>query len=212
MSCKRGLLKIKLKVEVRDKHGKLIETREKEGDLILDNFKEILAVLLSPYFLWSDVIGLNITGVEEYASLVDIGGTARSVPIMGVRTVGTSDDVTINFLGASGYDLIYGEAFGVLIEIGTSTVSPTRGDYKLGAKVKMGTPTQTVGADYISWAVSLVLDAAADIAEAGLTLTCLREAVGAGVARHTFMLFRDTFTPISVPAGGTISVTYTLTL
>jgi len=205
-------LRVKLRVEVRDKDGSLIDVREKEGDLILDNFRDWLAAILSPRFEWSAVTGVNITGKEIYASLVDEGGVACDVPAVGVRTIGTGDSQVINFLGIAGYDAITPSWLGVQISIGTSTVAPTRGDYKLGAEVARATPTQTVGADYISWAVSIVLEAAADIAEAGLSLTCFDVAVGTYLGRGIFFLFRDTFTPVSVPAGGTISVTYTLTL
>jgi len=90
-------------------------------------------------------------------------------------------------------------------------VAPTRNDYKLGAGVKAGAPTRTIGTDYISWAASFTLDTAADIAEAGMRIM-LQLWSGTAVGFERFMLFRDTFTPVSVPAGGTISVTYTLKL
>jgi len=200
MSCKRGLLKIKLKVEVRDKHGKLIETREKEGDLILDNFKAILSGVLYPF-------GSISENTWRTVSVVDVAGTARSIAVFSTANTDVSGDGA-NFLARrySASDL------GAWIGVGTSTVTPTRGDYKLGAQVAWGSPSQTVGADYISWAVSLVLEAAADIAEAGLALYCIVDGWGAPPTFKNVFLFRDTFTPISVPAGGTISVTYTLKL
>jgi len=212
MGCRSGLLRIKLKVEVRDKHGKLIDMREKEGDLILDNFRDLLAAILTPYVEYSAATTVDYTAEEVNTSLVDLGGTARTVTTVGVRTVGASDNVIINFLGISGYDATPAGALGVRIHIGTSTVAPSRGDYALGAEITRKTPTQTIGADYISWAVSIVLEAAADVAEAGLSLVMTIAPVGSPVMRGGILLFRDTFTPISVPAGGTISVTYTLSL
>jgi len=200
MSCGKGLLKVELRVEVRDKEGNLMATRKKESDLILDNFRDVLAVLLRPY---EDLA----PDLERRADLVDLAGTARS-PAIWANTVVTSGQ-GLNFTGALGY----GPALptGVRIAIGTSTVAPTRADYKLGSEVAKADPSQTVGADYISWAVSIVLEAAKDIAEAGLGCVFQLE-TGVAPAWKFFFLFRDTFTPISVPAGGTISITYTLTL
>jgi len=196
---KSGLLRVNLKVEVRDKHGKLVDVREKESDLILDNFKDLLAVIMNPYV---EIIG----GERINASLVNTGGGVANLAVI----------CNIAVAAGQGHTYICADnatefRYGMRIGIGTSTVSPTRGDYTLGAWVATGTPTQTVGADYISWAVSIVLEAAADIAEAGLVAT-----FNIGFATtpdyFSFLLFRDTFTPISVPAGGTISVTYTLSL
>jgi len=194
-----GLLKATVKVEVRDKRGKLIGIREKEADLILDNFRDLLAEVLYPR-------GVIAAGSARYAALVDAAGTARSVAVFSALYIASGE--ALNFVGVNNADI----ALGSIIQIGTSTVAPTRGDYKIVASVKYGTPTQTVGADYISWAVSLVLDAAADIAEAGMFLECIVDGFGAAPVKKWVMMFRDTFTPISVPAGGTISITYTLTL
>jgi len=150
---RRRPLRMGLRVEVRDKDGNLVETREREGDLILDNFKDILAALLLPYFTWSIATGIGLTPFDKRASLVGLDGATWSVPIYGGHTLGTKDSTSICFTGLAGYDEIAAGGMGVDIGVGTSTVSP-------GA----------------------------------------------------FLIFRDTFTPISVPAGGTISVTYTLSL
>jgi len=194
-----GLLRINLRVEVRDRRGKLVGVREKESDLILDNFRDVLAVLLTP----REDLSLGLT---RKASLVNTGGTAYNIPVW--ANAENAPGQGLSFTGAH-RDPYW--TIGAYIQIGTSTVAPTRGDYKLGAFTAWGVPTQTVGADYISWAVSIVLEAAADIAEAGLV--CLFQSAHlATTAWPLFLLFRDTFTPISVPAGGTISVTYTLSL
>jgi len=194
-----GLLKAELRIEVRDKKGKLIAIRRCKSDLILNNFKNVLAVLLTPY------VDLGL-GDRKTAGVTDIGGTARTLTVWANRA--NTGGYGLNFTGAH-RDPSW--PIGVRIRIGTSTVAPTRDDYKLGAEVKYGSPTQTVGADYISWAISLVLDAAADIAEAGMS--CFFQlGFAAPTSWCEVLLFRDTFTPISVPAGGTISVTYTLTL
>jgi len=196
---KSGLLRVNLKIEVRDRRGRLLDVREKRSDLILDNFKDILSAMLYPR-------ETLLADTARYAALVDLGGTAFDVAIL--STLAAASGQGLNFVGVINVDFL----LGVTILIGTSTVAPTRGDYDLGARLAEGTPTQTVGADYISWAVSIVLEAAADIAEAGLLFTCVGTGFKAPPAYKGFLMFRDTFTPVSVPAGGTISITYTLTL
>jgi len=174
-------LRVELVVEVRDKSGKLVGRRCKSGDLILNNFKNFIATVLYP--LTSDL---------QKASMVSADGVAQ----------------TPHILVAAYYFGRYGPT-GVQIAVGTGTTAPARDNYKLEAEVKRGTPSQTVGADYISWAVALILDVAATIAEAGLLTQWYCQDIG---TLKWFLNFRDTFTPIDVPAGGTISVTYKLTL
>jgi len=200
MSRRRSkLLRVELEVKVYDGKGKLMAEGRKEGDLILDNFKWMLSQLLRAY----EEIAV---GVAREVALVALGGTSFSVPIWANRTIGVG--YGLNFTGCH---LDPDWPIGVRIRVGTSTVSPTRGDYKLGSEVAYGTPTITVGADYISWAVSITLETAADIAEAGMS-SFYQTSSGAATDVREFLLLRDTFTPISVPAGGTISVTYKLTL
>jgi len=189
-----------LEIEVRNKEGKLIDRRKKVGDLILDNFRDIIAEVFYPFV----TLGNN---AWRTAAVVDVGGTARSIAVF--SSANTFDP---GYAGNFLHRRYYGYDVGVRIAIGTSTIAPTRGDYKLGAQVAMGTPTQTIGADYISWAISLTLVEAADIAEAGMRLRCIVAGYAATPTYGDILLFRDTFTPVSVPAGGTISITYTLTL
>jgi len=196
---KCSLLKVELRVEVRDKRGKLVGVREKEGDLILNNLRDALATLLKPY---EDLP----SSARRNADVVLQDGTVGYYPVWANAAIGSG--YGLNFTGAQ-KDPSW--PIGVRIRIGTSTVAPARDDYKLGAEVAYGTPTQTVGADYISWAVSITLAVAADIAEAGMS--CFFQlGFGELTATCEVLLFRDTFTAVSVPEGGTISVTYKLTL
>jgi len=188
-----------LKVEVRDREGRLIGIRRKRSDLILNNFKRLLAAWLTPEEALAD-------GTRRNADVVTTDGTARTVPIW-ANAIHSSGQGLSFTSGHKSPDFI----IGTVIRIGTSTVAPTRNDYELGAMVAKDKPTITVGADYISWAVSIVLETAADIAEAGLAVRVQGQYLTTLITYYT-LLFRDTFTPISVPAGGTISVTYTLTL
>jgi len=200
MAKKKDFLGVKLTIEVRDKEGKLIKKICKESDLILENFRDLIAEVLYPYV----TVAVNSW---RTAALIDTGGTARSVAVFSTANTADTGDGG-NFLMKRYWDT----DFGVRIAIGTSTVSPTRADYKLGAEVARGIPTQTIGADYISWAISITLTTAQDIAEAGLMLYCIVAGYTVTPTLADILMFRDTFTPVSVPAGGTISITYTLTL
>jgi len=193
------LLRVNLRVEARDRHGKLVDVREKEGDLILNNFKNLLAGWLSPLEALAE-------GSRRDVNVVTTGGTAFAAPVWA------------NALHGSGQGLAFTSGhkspsywIGTKIRVGTSTVAPTRDDYKLGAEVASAAPSQTVGADYISWAASMVLETAADVAEAGMSVRVQAKFLVA-LDSYPTLIFRDTFAAISVPAGGTISVTYTLTL
>jgi len=206
-----GLLRVKLRVEARNRKGKLVAERVKEADLMLNNFKNIIASLLIPEFSFAGAAVANQKTFEQYASVVDTGGVTRDVATHGGFTVGAGDNFLIALLALSGYDAYTSGSLGVRIRVGTSTVGPTRNDYALGAEVANGIPTQTVGADYVSWAVSIVLETAADITEAGLSLRCMAGSVGSAPTFVDVLLFRDVFTAVSVEAGGSISITYTLT-
>jgi len=199
MEEKRRLVEVELRVEVRDREGRVVGVRRCRSDLILDNFRDFLAGVLIPFESLP-------YGAARYASIVDTGGVARNTPIWANDENPSGQGLT--FTGASRSP---SWPIGVTLAVGTSTTAPTRGDYKLGAEVAYGVPTVTVGADYISWAVSIVLETAADIAEASLRCV-FQHAFLATTSYSSVQLFRDTFTAISVPAGGTISVTYTLSL
>jgi len=182
---RKGFLNVEVEVKAYDRNGKVIAVRKKESDLILTNFIKLVSTILSP-----------LAYENRTANLVAPDGVARVHTVIG--DVGTD---LFNFRkGATN--------LGVEIAIGTSTVAPTRDDYKLGAEVARGTPTWTLGADYLKLAVSIVLEVAKTIAEAGVVMRLYSS--GAGYVVYAFF-FRDTFTPIDVPAGGTISVTYTIT-
>jgi len=178
------LCRVELEVKGYDEKGRLIAVRRKESDLILKNYVYLVSLIIYPFAV-----------ADRGADLVDQGGVTR-------REVVYNDSATMLFGYRSG-----NVAAGAQIAVGTSTVAPTRDDYKLGAEVKRGAPTVSQYVDKVTIAVSLVLDAAADITEAGVV--CRMWAPIDGIMVDIF-LFRDTFTAVSVPAGGTISVTYTL--
>jgi len=193
-----GLFQVTLIVEARDKNGKLVDRRVKEADLILDNFKNLIAYLFYP----EETIS---AGWRRRISLVNMAGTSTALNVRSTRDV------------VSGYGTCWQTVrqasmkVGTRLRIGTGTVAPTRGDYKLGAEVASAVPSITIGADYIEWKVAILLTVAYDISEAGLS-TRAQLSDNATPAYDNFLLFRDTFTPISVPADGSISVIYKLTM
>jgi len=120
-----------------------------------------------------------------------------------------SDGVARSFVIAIGTPLFSSASpYGVKIQIGSGITTPTRDDYWLETPVAEGVPEQTIQPEEIMWKVSITLTSAADISEAGLSLILL----DSGNVARTVLLCRDTFTAISVPAGGVISITYRLLL
>jgi len=173
--------------------------------LILDNWKQILAKSLLPEY--TNPAYTDPTA-DEQASVVDTGGVSRGLWVIANTYIGSGEALSY----ITGYNVV-DFVIGTRIRIGTGTVTPARADYALASEVASGVPTQTIGADYIVWAVAITLTTAQTITEAGLSIRC---PVTYRVAPPTFqdiLLFRDVFpTPVDVPAGGTISVTEKLAL
>ena len=180
------MLKIECEVEARDPKGKIIDRRVIADDLVVKNLRRVLG-------------GLMQRDCQIIDGFVDITGTARSLYIWYETTY-----------------LFNHEPFGlsyVRMAVGTGTASPTVNDYALQTEVASGTsPTKTVvwAADHtvtIYYAMSFTLAEAKDITESGIWF---QMDDSAGTPRW-FLLARDTFAAVSVPAGGTISVTYKIT-
>jgi len=89
------------------------------------------------------------------------------------------------------------------IAVGTGTTAPARTDYALESKVAETTAVTVTEIDYatVTAAASITLTTAADITEAGFFFYSATDA-------KWFMMIRDTFPAVSVPAGGTISITF----
>jgi len=185
-------------IRAYDKRGKLIAFRFIRQKLMLDNFKNLLAEVLYPEVYLAP---------EDYrtATLVDIGGVTRAPAVF------SSDGIDLGY-PATFSCVSYKEwTYGARIRVGTGTLDPTRADYALQSEVADGIPTQTVGADFIAWAVAITLETAADIAEAGLSCYYQYAKHPDAPASAHFLLFRDTFTAVPVPATGAISIQEKLT-
>jgi len=202
----RGLGHV-LTIKAYDERGRLIAYRFVRQKLILHNFKNMLARLFSEEVTWYPAPW------SRNADLVDLLGAAKAVAMIGHADVGTSDNIGTAFNSQGSYTEKAPGAgrLGVRIRIGPSTVAPDRADYALGAEVASGIPTITVGVDYIVWAASITLTTGADITEAGLSIVQNISFDGYW-ADDDFLLFRDTFTAVPVPDGGTISIAEKVTL
>jgi len=181
---------VELMIKVFDKKGKLIEKRYSKkclkGDLILNNWKELLACILTNQTL------------KRYASLVSEGGIARDYDLL-MRTTGAG----------SSYIITEDK-----ISIGTGVTPPSRNDYALASKYAETTSVSIyVGADYFTLSASIVLSVGADISEVGYSINWAYSWTINAPSYDWFMIFRDVIDPpVSVPDGGTIVLTERVTL
>jgi len=197
-TLKQGLC-VELFIEVRDKEGKLIATRYKKSDLILDNFRKCL--------LFGILGKANVEVKDATVSLTDEGGASRS-PWVAYDYAG---DAVIRSIALS---VLHSSAVTERkIAIGTGTVAPTRGDYALGTKVGESVyVTVAEFSDYVTYAASITLTTAYDITEAGLFRRFRGGSATGDAGGYWFLMFRDTFSAVPVPAGGTVSVTFKVTI
>jgi len=180
-------------IEARDAKGRLVARRYIKGKLILNNFKNWIGGALGAEEYLDGAIDET-----RYASMVDMGGVTRSIA---VRYVVYAMD-RFSFQGRTYRTENF--AVGSRTRIGTGTIAPARSDYALEAEYASGIPTVTIGADYVAWSVGITLVTGATITEAGLS----QKAGGA----YDILLTRDVFAGVSVPDGGTISVTIKVTM
>jgi len=180
-----------LEIKVFDKSGKLIDKRVYPANLVLDNMSKFLQAFFRG-------------GIPEItaAGIVDEGGVSRNLYTWAPY--------------AEGYHPTYGTTgeYRAKIAIGTGTVSPTRADYALASKYAESTGitvtyiTEADGRRTSANAVTITLVTGATISEIGFFL----RARDIGTTAAWFLLVRDVLpTPIDVPDGGTISVTYKFT-
>jgi len=198
-----------LLIKVYDKRGKLKAIRFVRQKLMLNNFRNILGAYLVQE---SDMV--SAPGILASASAVDVGGVSRTLPIVAhSRTLGYYQRGCC-FSGQDSYDTEAGLGkYGVRIRVGTGTVTPARDDYALASEYASGVPTRTIGADYIAWSVAITLTVGADITEAGMSVK--GHVGGVDITAWTegdILLFRDTFTAVSIADGEAISITERLTL
>jgi len=192
-------VKAKVKVVVKDAKGNVITIREKESDLVVKHVDRVLRSLLARHVSRiSQVFGAS--PVEEEG-----GGQGTNA-----NYIEHWSDVSWGFNDYSAY----ADLTKVKIAVGTGTISPTRDDYALEAKVAEAAAESasiTVGAEdalNVKYVVAILFTVATTIRETGLFF----EYQGYG-GYWWFMVARDVLpTPVDVPVNASISVTYELTI
>lgn len=112
---------------------------------------------------------------------------------------------------------LYG-SYDAKICVGTGTTPPTPDDYKLENQVAeaSGSTTQlsvSGNAMNVTFSASFTFDSAQNISESGVKVYAYVHQIGGSNAYYKWIyIIRDTFDPVSVPAGGTITITYIIRL
>jgi hypothetical protein len=188
---------INITLRIEKLSGKCI--LEKENDLVLRNLVRIL------YHLFANYEAMNAPSITT----TDVNGTSYSGAI--------NRDLSYSYVKYQlgwYYQGDIGDA-NTGIVIGTGTTPPSRTDYALQAKIPHGTGTGQIYyqrmtdellTDYSFRLTREFTNAGSDlsVAEAGLQYVTL-----VGNSIRTYLLLRDTFTPVSVTAGNGIRVRYT---
>lgn len=137
-------------------------------------------------------------------------------------TVKDADGDTWSIYGAgrlatdSGLEWYYGISWlsgHIRIAIGTGTTAPDKDDFKLETywddnSISQPTLTYSGSQMNISFSSSFTLTSAKSISEAGLMFNQFCKSTG--YEYSDLYVARDTFTPIAVPQGGTITIVYTI--
>jgi len=178
-----------LLVKAYDKDGNLIAERAKEGDLWLRNWGKFLQLLFNP-------------DSGTTTSLTAIDGSSR---IIEIRYWGSNDNIIFSEVGDGS----------VRVVIGSGTTSVSVDDYNLAnqvAEATVSSPSLSVSGNSmnITFSASFTLDTATDVSESGVKM--LMEEYEASNNDKWILLIRDTFDAVSVPAGGTITITYIIRL
>lgn len=191
------MIKIKFKISIFDKHGRLVDSVEKECKSFLRNFALILRGLFEGY--------------DNTVTLKDTGGSTFGYP----RANGACYDF-LNIRADIGID-----TFG--IQVGTGTGSVSRDDYQLEALIPCGSGDgeldyrETVVSDVdgsppaSEFTVSRQFDNNGSVDVTINEVGLVAEVQGADSLYHDVLIARDVLsTPKTVPAGGSVTVTYTI--
>jgi hypothetical protein len=187
---------VHLEIIVRNKEGKIIETRKQEGDIYLDQWGAIIAALFKN-------CGNGTYSGSTTFSCKDTGGTARTLG--GAASSGNSPLFASALEGPSG---------SVQVAIGTGTNAAAHTDYALQTPISGATayPSSITESNpsgnilYVSFSVTITLSAAAAVTEAIVTLVVYDSS---GTSR-TLAITHDVFSAVNVPASGSITLNYTL--
>jgi len=189
----RGGVSLDLHIKAFDQEGNLVGEVYKESDPFVKNWQAFFAAIFGSDTNYARPNIITTTG----------GGTAT---IYGGLTSLNIFYGTITSENIAGTD--YYSSFVIAIGTGTSPVG--LGNYTLQSLVVKGIPfltiTESGNAFNITLSRSFTLASAYTISEAGLYFFSYYYTTAAST--NYYLLARDTFTGISVPAGGSIEVKY----
>lgn len=174
---------ITLKVKAFDTEGNITAEECKENDLFLWNWGVFIAQFFKMQFQYSDPTVYQFT---------DINGTVRNTSATGMcgYNSGQWNDTS-------------------RVQIGSGTNAPSITDYNLQqfiAEVIPNLPDVVVSGNTLKvvFAATFPFSSETTVAETGIKMgDCL-------VDGYPFLITRDTFTPVTVSAGGSLSLQYEL--
>lgn len=183
----------KLEIIVRDKDGKVIQTKYVDNDMYLDQWQAIIAALFKN-------LGNGTYSGSTTFSCKNSAGTA--VTLGGVASTGNSPFFAIALEGLAGQ---------LKVAIGTGTIAAVHTDYWLQTPYAQGYPSSITVSNpsgsivNVSFSVTISLATGATISEAVVQLIALDSA---GTQRG-LAITHDVFTGIPVPSSGSITLNYT---
>lgn len=188
---------IRLKVTARDAAGNVIAEQTKDNDIYLWNWACMIAVFLKNQFAWSDA--------ATYA-VKNLAGTTQNVNYYYGTNVQNSGTYGSYFPWANTWR----------VQIGSGSNAPTITDYAMQTFVQEVQPTipEIVipnGSNILKLVFSSTFSFTAETicAETGIRIAGLFSSSTSGTANQ-YLITRDTFTPITVPAAGTITLQHEL--
>jgi len=166
------------------------------SDLVLDNFGTWLAAFFRA----------EVTANKINIPLVEKGGTTRNIAVYGRAATG---EIHFNY---------YPYSVGTKIQIGSSTVAPTRGDYAIGTAFTVAPESElndtghgSYAAGGVTFSTSITAGGSGTINESGVFGRWHDQT--ASSTRYDFMLFHDSISPgVSFSAGQSITIQYSISL
>jgi hypothetical protein len=185
---------VKLQIIVKDKDGEILEEKNHDNDMYLDQWQAIIASLFKN-------LGNGTYSASTTFNCKDTGGTSRTLG--GVAGTGNSPFFATALEGASG---------GMQVSIGTGTNAAAHSDYALQTPAgysaypsSITTSNPSGGILYVSFSVTITCTNATTVSEAIVTVNALDN----GGTSRTLAITHDVFTGVPVPAGGSITLNYT---
>jgi len=186
---------------VRDRNGNVVNRVAVNEELFKEYTEKLKNTEPDLFTRWAIRLFTGLftpTSTDGYVivNTVDTGGTARSTVVKAVQS---------NYPGFLNTELCSNRHW---IGVGTSSVAPTRDDYRLGAKLIEGiagvTGDETTGIVTVS--ASFSFTAETTIYEVGLEWECTTTSYS---TCGRILLDRTVFPAgITIPAGGTLSIAY----